>query len=73
MTAPLFFTHYATAPWFNMAFDEWLLARAERTPGFAAVRLYSWQPGAITYGVNQKESKAYRAEQLGDTPVIRRG
>jgi len=65
-------THHAADPYFNMAVDEWLLARAETTPGFAAVRLYSWRPGAITFGVNQRAEKAFTAELAHSTPVIRR-
>ena len=72
MVPSLFYSHFAADPYFNMAFDEWLLARAEETPGFFAVRLYTWQPGTITFGLNQKRDRAYRAEALGNTPVIRR-
>ena len=49
-----------------------MLARAETTPGYFAVRFYSWQPGAITFGLNQQLGKAFRAEGLGDTAAIRR-
>ncbi len=66
------YTSFAADPYFNMAFDEWLLARAAGRSGYVAVRLYSWLPGAITFGVHQKEEKAFREDFLGDTPVIRR-
>ena len=36
------------------------------------MRLYTWQPGAITFGVNQREEKAFDHSRVGDTPVIRR-
>lgn len=72
MIRPLFYSQFAGDPFFNMAFDEWLLARAETTPGFFAVRLYTWEPEAITFGLNQRDEKAFLSEELRDTPVIRR-
>jgi lipoate-protein ligase A len=72
MPQALSFSHFAGDPYLNMAFDEWLLARAETTPGFFAVRLYTWQPAAITFGLNQRQDKAFRADRLGHTAAIRR-
>lgn len=72
MPQALFFSHYEGDPYFNMAFDEWLLARADTTAGFFAVRLYTWLPGAITFGLNQRQDKALRADRLDGTPAIRR-
>lgn len=72
MIVPEFYLHYAAEPWCNMAFDEWLLARAERETGFAAVRLYTWAPGGITFGVNQRLEKAFDRSKLGETAAIRR-
>jgi len=55
-----------------MAFDEWLFARACESPGSIMLRLYSWRPGAITFGFNQKEQTAVDRERLNGTPLIRR-
>ncbi len=72
MISARFYTDFAADPWFNMAFDEWLFARALDHPGMVALRLYSWRPGAITFGFNQKLEKAIDHERLNDTPLIRR-
>lgn len=55
-----------------MAFDEWLLARAIKRPGEIYLRLYQWEVGSITFGVNQREESALDHSQLGETPLIRR-
>ncbi|MCK4573421.1 MAG: hypothetical protein KAU36_03575, partial [candidate division Zixibacteria bacterium] len=68
----LFHNHFAAGPHFNMAFDEWLFARACESPGSIMLRLYSWRPGAITFGFNQKEQTAVDCERLNGTPLIRR-
>ena len=62
----------AGEPHFNMAFDEWLFAEALRNPESVALRLYSWQPGAITIGLNQRAELALDWQKVGDTTVIRR-
>ncbi len=67
-----FYKHFAGNPFFNMAFDEWLFARACDLPGAVMLRLYSWEPGAITFGFNQKEETAVDRSLLGETPLIRR-
>lgn len=72
MTQAVFFCHYAADPFFNMAFDEWLLQRALSEPAFVSLRLYTWQPGAITFGFNQKKELALNFSKVSDTPVIRR-
>ena len=72
MSRAVFFCHYAADPYFNMAFDEWLLGRALAEPDFMALRLYTWQPGAITFGFNQKKEMALDFSQVAETPVIRR-
>lgn len=72
MVPALFFKHYAAEPEFNMAFDEWLFFRAQATPGAIFLRLYSWNKGAITLGVNQCADKAVDFSKIGDTKVIRR-
>jgi lipoate-protein ligase A len=55
-----------------MAFDEWLVGRAQTRAGSLYVRTYSWQPGAITFGLNQRQQSALDFSRLGGTPVIRR-
>lgn len=55
-----------------MAFDEWMLERALATPGTVLMRLYTWEPPAITFGCNQQLERAVARARLGDTPVIRR-
>ena len=55
-----------------MAFDEWMLQSAAKTPGGLFVRLYTWQVGTITFGYNQRRETAMDFGALGDTPVIRR-
>lgn len=72
MSDVLFFRHHAADPFFNMAFDECMLALALSRPGALLLRLYSWQPGAITFGYNQRRDTALDFGRVGDTPVIRR-
>jgi len=67
-----FYSHLATDPYFNMAFDEWLLSQAMAAPATVYVRLYSWQVGTITIGYNQDECRALDLSRLGQTPLIRR-
>ena len=71
VVAPLYM-HHGADPFFNMAFDEWMFGCVLTQPGMILVRLYSWSPGAITFGLNQRESSAYDHAALGDTPAIRR-
>ncbi len=52
--------------------DEWMLATAVEHPGAVLVRVYTWQVGSITIGVNQTPERAVRLAQLGDTPMVRR-
>ncbi len=66
------FCHYAADPWFNMAFDEAMLEEVDQCPEKIIIRLYTWEPGAITIGVNQQVERAVRLENLGDTPLLRR-
>ncbi len=72
MCAAYFYQTYAGKPYWNMAFDEWLLARTLERPGALFLRLYTWQPGAITFGYNQRQETALDFDRLGDTPAIRR-
>ncbi|UCD62964.1 MAG: hypothetical protein JSW34_09405 [Candidatus Zixiibacteriota bacterium] len=72
MAEPYFFAHFAGDPFFNMAFDEWMFARALGTPGSILLRLYSWDRGAVTFGYHQNLESAVRSSRLGDTPIIRR-
>ncbi|HVP06944.1 MAG TPA: hypothetical protein VMS71_03805, partial [Candidatus Acidoferrum sp.] len=71
-SAFIYYRHYAADPYFNMAFDEWMLRQAMHRPEAVYLRLYSWMPGAITFGYNQRFERAIDASKLGDTPVIRR-
>lgn len=66
------FVHHQTAPGFNMAVDEWMLSVAAQSPGSLLFRLYTWKPGAITFGFNQRQTTALDFIQVGETPVIRR-
>lgn len=55
-----------------MAFDEWLYCRALASPATVFLRLYTWRPGTITFGVNQRQQTALNFGRLGETPVVRR-
>lgn len=72
MTTGLFYADFASDPFFNMAFDEWLFKRAHSHPSAFYLRLYSWQPGGITLGFNQRLETALDFSKVGATPVIRR-
>ncbi len=67
-----FYQHFECDPYFNMAFDEWLLEQCIDNPGSLFVRVYTWKPGAITFGYNQRSQTALNFEAVGSTPVIRR-
>jgi lipoate-protein ligase A len=72
MPEAIFYSTFAREPYFNMAFDEWLLARALDAPGALFVRLYTWKDAAITFGHNQSQETALDFSQVGTLPVIRR-
>ena len=72
VTNGLLIVHYARDAVFNMAFDEWLLGVAAVTPGSVFLRLYSWMPGAISFGFHQDATRALDWDRVGETPVIRR-
>lgn len=72
MPVAFFYAHYAFSPFLNMAIDEFLLREALATPGSTFLRLYTWQPGGITFGFNQRRESALNWEQVGQTPVVRR-
>lgn len=74
MVCGRFIAHFAGDPDWNMAVDEWLLAQVMRTNTECPLwlRLYSWRPGAITFGRNQREQSAMDWSKVGDTAVIRR-
>lgn len=55
-----------------MAFDEWMLGKADSTAQMCVIRLYSWREGTITFGYNQNQLTAYDTNAVGATPVIRR-
>jgi lipoate-protein ligase A len=66
------FWHHAADPFFNMAFDDAMLEQVLICPNVMYIRLYTWNKGTITIGVNQRLERAVCLEQLGGTPVIRR-
>jgi lipoate-protein ligase A len=66
------FVHHRTPPEFNMAFDEWMLSAASQSPGALLLRLYTWEPGSLTFGFNQRQATALDFSRTGETPVIRR-
>lgn len=70
--AAFFYTHFQSDPYYNMAFDEWLLGRTLTAPGSVFLRLYTWKIGTITIGFNQNQDMALDHTRCGDTPVIRR-
>jgi lipoate-protein ligase A len=72
MSFARFYRHHAVDSCRNMAFDEWMLATALEHPGAVLVRVYTWEVGSITIGVNQTPERAIRLPQLGETPVVRR-
>ena len=55
-----------------MAMDEYLFEQVISGRERCCLRLYSWEPGGITFGLNQNEQRAFDQEQIGDTPAIRR-
>jgi lipoate-protein ligase A len=63
---------FAADPWYNMAVDEYLLHVAGRSEAALFIRLYTWQPGAITLGYNQTLERAVDLAAVGRTPLIRR-
>ncbi|PWB75470.1 hypothetical protein C3F09_02430 [candidate division GN15 bacterium] len=69
--ARCFITH-GGEPHFNMAFDEWLFEQALHDASFVAMRMYSWRPGGITIGLNQRAETALNWQAVGETAVIRR-
>jgi lipoate-protein ligase A len=71
-----FIADFAGGPDWNMAVDEWLLGKAlagsDADNCAVWLRLYSWRPGAITFGRNQCAETALDWSKVGKTPVIRR-
>jgi lipoate-protein ligase A len=72
MTKAVFYRHFAGDPFFNIAVDEWLLGRVSSMPGLVCLRVYTWQPGGITFGFNQRKELALDLSKVSDTPVVRR-
>ncbi len=72
MLQAICYDHFGADPYFNMAFDEWLLERVTSDPSSIFLRLYTWSQGTITFGANQHRETALDFERAGDTPVIRR-
>lgn len=72
MNAAPLYLDFGRAPYWNMAFDEVMFERAlfEKVP--LQFRLYTWQPGAITFGFNQSEKRAVDKTAMGETKLIRR-
>jgi len=68
---PLYLDH-GRDPYWNMAFDEIMFTRALYEAVPLQLRLYTWQPGAITIGLNQAYERAVDRRQLGQTALIRR-
>lgn len=52
-------------PRWNMAFDNWLAESAPLEVGSVILRLYHWEPTAITIGCNQRWERALDLTQLG--------
>lgn len=72
MRTAIFYAHFGGDPYFNMACDEWLMEAARRSPETVFLRLYTWRPGTVTIGLNQRADSAYDASYIGSTPIIRR-
>jgi len=72
MRQGVYYVHPAGEPHFNMAFDEYLLARVVQHPETIALRVYTWGEGTITIGFNQTPEKAVDFAGVGRTPLIRR-
>ncbi|MBU8934257.1 MAG: hypothetical protein KOO62_09650 [candidate division Zixibacteria bacterium] len=72
MLSAVCYTDYGQDPYEAMAFDEWLLSRVLSEPDLVAIRLYTWERGTITFGLNQRLEKAVDRSRLGETPLIRR-
>jgi lipoate-protein ligase A len=72
MSSIQFFQQFSGEPFYNMAFDEWMLERAAEFPDDPLLRLYTWRTATITFGYNQRRESALDQAQVGGTPVIRR-
>lgn len=72
MSVAFFYAQFACSPAVNMAVDEYLLSLAVANPGVVYLRLYSWQPGGLTFGFNQRQESALDWLRVGETQVIRR-
>jgi lipoate-protein ligase A len=72
MIRGIFYTHFAGDPYFNMAFDEWMVHQAALNPQTVYLRLYTWSEGTVTFGYNQKKETALDFTKLGETVAIRR-
>jgi len=55
-----------------MAADAYLLDLAEKGESKPVLRLYGWDRPSITIGYHQRLERAVAADNLGDTPVVRR-
>jgi lipoate-protein ligase A len=72
MDGAVLLSDFAAGPWYNMAADEIMLALAAVDSSILYVRLYTWEPAAITFGYSQSREKAVDMNRLGDTPLIKR-
>lgn len=72
MSSLQFYQHFSGEPYYNMAFDEWMLTRAGELPETMLLRLYTWRTATITFGYNQRQQSALEMSHLGTTPLIRR-
>jgi len=68
----IFYATFSCGPFFNMAMDEWMFRRAIDCPGTILLRLYTWNSGAITFGINQNVNRVVNERKLNGTPLIRR-
>lgn len=67
-----YYSHFGADPYFNMAFDEWMFAKALSEAGSCYLRLYTWSRPAITFGFHQHYERAFDHTKLGEIPAIRR-
>lgn len=56
-------------PLWNMSADTWLAEQAPLLPGEWIIRMYSWNPGAITIGRNQSFERAIDVNSLGKNEI----
>jgi lipoate-protein ligase A len=72
MNSAVLYLDFGREPFWNMTFDEVMFERALNEHLPLQLRLYTWRPGAVTFGFNQTIDRALDLDHLGTTNLIRR-